>query len=147
MLLLLVLEERNAEGKWYFSGPNLTDGLRESFAKWRAGLEQRTGKLIFPMLMKGDANAIRDLAKTVERMEALNADHAPKVDSLRLALLKLIRHRASPLCVTWNDLEKQLAELRAGNHAREHIHRVMKQLGIWGKLIQIIPAKRGPRVR
>jgi hypothetical protein len=142
-LLYSVLEERNAERKWYFSGPNLTDAIREIFAKWRAGLEQRTGKLILPILMNGDAKAIRELADTVEKMENLNGDYPPESDPLRVALLKLFRYRVLPWRMSWNQLEKELDELRAGKHAREHILRVIKELQLQ-KLIQIIPAKRGP---
>jgi hypothetical protein len=138
-LFYLVLEERNAERYSRSYDPNL-DVTKSFYARWRTSLEQRTGKLILPLLMKGNANAIRDLAHAVENMEKLNADYPPECDFLRRALLKLFRHRVSPWDTTWQELEAKLVELHAGGHDRNHIRRVMKQLGIW-KLIQI-PTKR-----
>jgi hypothetical protein len=78
-------------------------------------------------------------------MEAVNAEYPSEIDPLRVALLKLFRHRVAPWCTTWRELEAKLAEpeLHAGGHDRNHIRRVMKQLGIW-KLVQI-PAKRKPK--
>ena len=99
--------------------------------------------MILPLLMKGNANAIRDLAHAVEKMEKLNTDYPPKSDPLRFALLRIVRHRIKPLRISWKKLETELHERRAGTHAREHILRVIKELRIQ-KLIEIIPAKRGP---
>jgi len=142
-LFFQVLELRNAERYVRSYDPDLSHDVQKNFfAHWRTGLEERTGKMILPLLMKGNANAIRDLAHAVEKMEKLNVDHPPDTEPLRLALLKIVRHRVAPLRISWKKLETELDQLRAGKHAREHILRVIKELQIQ-KLIQIIPAKRG----
>lgn len=140
-LFYQVLEMRNAERYTRSYDPDLSHDVTKSFyARWRTGLEERTGKMILPLLMKGNGNAIRDLAHAVEKMEKLNADYPTGTDSLRPALLKLFRHRVSPWCTTWPELQDRLTDLKAKGHDRDHIRRVMKQLGIW-KLVEI-PAKR-----
>lgn len=135
-----VLEFRSAERRFKSFGANIANATRHSFDQWRTGLEERTGKIILPLLMEGDSKTISALARVVEKMEKLNVHYSRESDPLRLALLTLVRYRVAPLRISWKKLETELAELRAGTHAREHILRVIKELKIQ---IQIIPAKRG----